>query len=121
MSKLSAKQQLDRVAKATDLGPALLLKLVLEVSPEEIVEALKGMVNATMTTKDGRTVPDYRAREAGVKLYLIYVVGMPVQRVMSTPQRLESEDQTMSRLMASPAAREAMKQALATEVETVPG
>ena len=121
MSKLSAKQQLDRVAKASDLGPALLLQLVLEVPPEEIVEALKGMVNATMTTKDGRKVPDYRAREAGVKLYLTYVVGMPVQRVISTPTILESDDRTMSRLMASPAAREAMKRALATEVETVPG
>lgn len=116
MPKKTAKEELSAITKGSDVGPGLILKLVKEVPVAEVITAIKNMLTANMRTKDGRTVPDYRAREAGAKLYMSYVVGMPVQRVVSTAPPRESDTDTLARMLSSPAAREALRRVLAEDI-----
>src|SRR3990167_891768 len=51
------------------------------IPPEQIVATVLGLIT------NGSS---WRAREAGVKLYLSYMVGMPVQRSVTATTKLES-------------------------------
>jgi hypothetical protein len=106
--------------RAGDIGTGLILQLAKEVPPEQIAVAIKEMLGATTNQRTGahdyEEVPDWRAREAAVKLYLSYMLGMPVQRTEVKTQVIESEEQTLARLLGSPAVREALRRELAQEV-----
>ena len=71
------------------LGLAAMTRLAEEIPIELIVSGIKDLLTATQTNgkiaaklEEGgfAAPPDYRAREAGLKLWLSYVIGMPVQR-----------------------------------------
>ena len=47
----------------------ILERLVAEIPETEIVFSIREMLNANYVTKSGMERPDYRAREAGIKLY----------------------------------------------------
>ncbi len=112
---LTAKEKLNRIASSSDIGAGLLLQLVKEVSPDSVIQTIKAMLEATTISKDGRELPDWRAREAGAKLFMNYTVGMPIQRVVTQERKSEDDGATMERLLASPAAKEALRKALAIE------
>lgn len=59
-----------------------------------------------------REVPDWRTREAGVKINLAYTEGLPIQCIEQISTNVESEAQTMARLEKSPASRRHMRAAL---------
>ena len=81
-----AKSRADRAAGRISLAnPGEISREVLyaihkHVDPDKVGQVIGKMMEATRTLKDGRELPDTRTQEAGVKLYLAYMVGMPVQR-----------------------------------------
>lgn len=87
------------------------------VTPELVARAVLAGLNATYTTKHGE-VPDHRTRLEAAKLALNYAVGLPVQRtIVETHEVKESDSDVMTRILASPAARDALAAILATSSE----
>jgi hypothetical protein len=89
------------------------------VSSAEVGETIKSLLTADKRTKEGGYEPDWRAREAGAKLWLAYQVGLPVQRQeIHQTITTRSEEENMKTL-ASPAMLAAMKSLIA-KAENVP-
>ena len=88
--------------------------------PSRIVAMLEQMATATMETKSGILRPDYRSREQVIKIMLSYNLGLPVPQVQAPPPPpTETNEQTLDRLMASPAARRMLLEAISkAETET---
>jgi len=83
------------------------------VPASEIAETIKDLLAAEKAVKDGGYEPDWRAREAGAKLWLAYQVGLPVQRQeIHQTVTTRSEEDNMKTL-ASPAMLAAMKSLIA--------
>jgi hypothetical protein len=83
------------------------------VSSAEVGETIKSLLTADKRTKEGGYEPDWRAREAGAKLWLAYQVGLPVQRQeIHQTVTTRSEEENMKTL-ASPAMLAAMKSLIA--------
>ena len=101
-------------------GVALLHTLATEVPPDEVAALIKELMHAETTVRTGPEswgqTPDNRIRLAAIQLYVSYMLGMPIQRVMTETKKSETEDETMERIMASPAMRVAIKNALAVPV-----
>lgn len=86
------------------LGPKAIEQLAREVPLEKVIATIKGMLEATMTVGNAAAKlveqgkeppPDWRTREAGTKLWLYFVVGMPIQRqhiVHDKPRRSNPEE-----------------------------
>jgi hypothetical protein len=106
---------LESITKASDVGPALLGKLAELVPPAVIAAKVQEMLEAELKNARGEYYPDWRAREAGIKLYLSYMIGMPVQRQIVVSEQRESTGQTLDRLLASPASRRALRSVLDEE------
>ena len=84
------------------------------VTPQRVAESVNELLSAKRITKLGQEFPDYRAMEAGIKLYLAYTIGLPVQRqeVITVNVDAETEDGMADRLSKSPALRAALRKAL---------
>lgn len=108
---------LESITKASDVGPALLGKLAELVPPAVIAAKIHEMLDAELKNARGEFYPDWRAREAGIKLYLSYQLGMPVQRQIVVNEQRENKEQTLERLLASPASRRALQMALEPTLE----
>lgn len=104
--------ELKAINKGSDIGPALLSKLAELIPVEFVAEKILQLLNAECVNARGESYPDNRAIEAGVKLYMSYQVGMPVQRQVIVNQTSESAAQTLERLLESPASRRALQQVL---------
>ena len=107
----------EMAANPSAIGVRLLSTLVEKVPAEEVAEVIRDLMRATATVRTGsesfkEEVPDYRAREAGAKLYFGYMLGLPVQRTIEIQHREERSEDTLERLLASPAARAALTRAL---------
>ena len=80
---------------------------------EMIANAVKSALQAEYQTKHGPQ-PDHRTRLEAAKVFMNYTIGLPVERQpdpepVRTP---ESSSAAMDRLMASPAARAALRRML---------
>ena len=106
-------------AEGSNIGVRLLEHLTKEIPPEEVAAGIKELMQATTKVRTGsessEEVPDYKVRLSAIQIYLSYMLGMPVQRTISNVPMKEDDGATMERLLSSPAAREALKRALATE------
>lgn len=112
---LAITETLAAIKDVRDIGPSVVEQMMSLIPPSVVADKINAMMHATRWIGNGehmREVPDTRAQEAGVKLYLAYVVGMPVQRSESIVKNLESEDQTMERAAKSPATRRHMRRML---------
>lgn len=110
-------QTLAEMAKnPSSVGVRLLTTLAETVPAEDVTAVIKDLLGATSTVRTGsesfKEVPDYRAREAGVKLYFGYMLGLPVQRTIEIQRKEEFDEETWDRLLTSPSAKEAMRRAL---------
>ncbi len=85
------------------------------IPPERVVDQLAKLLTATRTGKNGVVTPDVRAIEAGLKLWLAYGIGLPVQRseVVSVNLDADSSVGITDRLAKSPALRDQLRKALA--------
>ena len=106
-----SREPLATLSEPSRLGREVLKVLIEHVSPDMIAETIRDMIRATRPTKHGE-VADTRTQEAGVKLWLAYAVGLPVQRqeIHQTVTN-RSEDDNM-RLLESPAVRSMLKKML---------
>lgn len=86
------------------------------ISPQRIAEAINEMLSAKRELKNGTILPDTRAQEAGVKFYLQYMIGLPVQRVEQVNVNIDADAEAglTDRLAKSPALRQSLKRAIAT-------
>lgn len=111
----TATTELRTIAKGTDIGPALLARLAEMVPVELVAQKILQLLHAEIVNARGESYPDNRAIEAGVKLYMSYQVGMPVQRQVIVTEARETTGQTLERLLASPASRRALQSVLDEE------
>lgn len=121
------------------LGPKAVEELARRIPIDRVITLLENMMGAVMVSNSiGKAMrergeappPDWRAREAAVKIYLSYVVGMPVQRQHLVKETLTTPTDPTQDLAASPAARAALARMLAaspegraameTELKTIP-
>lgn len=83
------------------------------VPVEEVGEGIKEMMQATTIGRGGDEVPDYRAREAAMKLWLAYSVGMPLQRQEIVQVNVDGSKESLSdKIKSSPALRAQLKRML---------
>ena len=89
---------MEGIRSVSHLSTRVMERLLVEIPEAKIVSGIKDMLNASYVTKSGKEHPDYRAREAGVRLYLAYTVGLPLQRqVVSSVTPPQSGEETMAR------------------------
>ncbi len=92
-----------------DLGASILMKIAEQVTSEDIAVAIAEMLVAMKYERVSKTetqlVPDWTARANGIRLYLGYQIGLPVQRQVIIQQSDEAPEATLDRIMASPTAR----------------
>jgi hypothetical protein len=99
----------------------IVVAMAKKVSPDDIAGKVHQLINAKRDTKHG-LIPDVRSMEAGIKLYLAYVVGLPVQRSEVLTVNLDADSTTgfVERLKNSPAMRESLRRALEAAEEGAP-
>ena len=89
------------------------------VSSAEVGETIKSLLTADKRTKEGGYERDWRAREAGAKLWLAYQVGLPIQRQEIHQTIVSKSEEENMKVLQSPAMLAAMKSMIA-RVENVP-
>jgi hypothetical protein len=90
------------------------------VTADDIASAIHGALKAEVTTwetgEDGKKIPtkgpDHKLRLEAGKVALSYLVGMPVQRQEIITKEVKSDKEAMDALLASPAARDALRKKL---------
>lgn len=95
-------------ADSPHLSQRTIAELINRVPLSEVVGQLQGMLSAK--TPQGN--PDWRARESGVKLWLSYVIGLPVQRQEIVTHKVSSIGDS-KQLLRSPATLDAIRRQLA--------
>lgn len=94
-------------------GDRVLSHLAAAIPAATIIDGINKLLEATFVTKSGKKHPDFRAREAGLKLWLNYLVGLPIQRqIIATAASPESRTAAWDRLLQSPAARAEIRRML---------
>lgn len=111
------------VANAAAITAKVVECIASRIPPERIAKAIDKLLDAKRMTKFGPE-EDPRAMEAGVKLYLSYIVGMPTQRIEQVNVNVDADTEAgmEERLKASPALRAKLQQMLdRTGAIEVPG
>jgi len=103
------------------ISKEVVMAIARRIEPGVIAEKIEELMNMTRPTKHGPAC-DVRAMEAGIKLYLSYVVGLPVQRqeIISVALDADSAVGLSERMKNSPALRSSLRKLL-DEVERDPG
>ncbi len=103
--KRSTTNKLD-LSDPRQINKEVVVALARKVSPDLIADKIKELLSMTRVTKAG-SIPDVRAMEAGIKLYLAYAVGLPTQRseVVTVNVDADSAVGMEERLRHSPALR----------------
>ncbi|MBC8001081.1 MAG: hypothetical protein H7X97_00720 [Opitutaceae bacterium] len=117
MADAIAKTRADRaagrisIAKPGEISREVLYAIHKHVDPDKVGMVISKMLDATRSLKDGRELPDTRTQEAGVKLYLAYMVGMPVQRTEAVNVNLDADSSVdiEARMENSPALLDQME------------
>lgn len=97
----------------TNITPALIGYLTHKFPPSLIAEKIGELMEAIHITKGGDPIPDNRAREAGLKLLISYLVGLPVQRQEIVQLNFDSLEELQKRAQQSPTIQAAVARVLA--------
>lgn len=108
-----AKSRAERAAGKISLtNPGEISREVLyaiheHVDPEKVGKVIAKMLDAKRTHKNGNVLDDTRTMEAGIKLYLAYMIGTPIQRSETVNVNLDADSAVgmEERLRHSPALR----------------
>ena len=116
--KRRTSQKLD-LADPRQINREVVVALARKITPDVIADKIRSLLDMKRPTKHGEAA-DVRAMEAGIKLYLAYVIGLPTQRQEIVQVNLDADSATglMERLRSSPALRESLKK-LIGEAERV--
>jgi hypothetical protein len=93
----------DHLESPRNVTPELIAHLAEKFSPELIAKKLEALLNATHVTAGGKVIDDNRAQEAGLKLLLAYLVGLPIQRQEIINVHVAGMQELTDKAMASPA------------------
>ena len=80
--------------------------------PELIAKKIAELLDATHVTAGNRTIADNRAREAGLKLLLGYLIGLPVQRQEIITRHTSTLEELQAKVKNSPELRRAIAELL---------
>ena len=118
-------QKLD-LSDPRQINKEVVVALARKIGPDLIADKIASLLDATRLTKYG-PAPDTRSMEAGIKLYLAYVIGLPTQRQEVITVNLDADSAVglEQRLLASPALCDSLQRMIdkarqAVEVESVP-
>lgn len=78
-----------------------------KIPADKVAGMVLEMLEATRITKAGE-VPDWRAREAAMKIYYSYIEGLPIQRQEIHQTVTNKSDEESMRVLQSPAMMRAM-------------
>lgn len=97
-----------------EINREIVFALARKVPADKIADKIDELIEMKRQTKAG-LVTDVRAMEAGIKLYLAYVVGMPTQRqeIVSVSLDADSSIGLAERLQKSPALLKSLKEIIA--------
>lgn len=115
--KFNTVENAPALATARDVTPNLIAHLAGRFSPEFIAGKIEELMGATHVTAGGKLIPDNRAREAGLRLLMAYLIGLPVQRQEIVQLNFDSLEELQRRAQQSPALRSAVAKIL----EPTPG
>lgn len=103
--KRTTSRKLD-LSDPRTINKEVVVALSRAVAPELVADKIKQLLEMTRVTKAGE-VPDVRAMEAGIKLYLAYAVGLPTQRSEIVSVNVDADNALglEERLRHSPALR----------------
>jgi hypothetical protein len=89
----------------------VIASIAAQIAPGRIGKVLDAMLDAKRHLKDGTELDDTRTQEAALKLYMAYMIGMPVQRSESVTVALDADSAIglQDRLRNSPHLRESMR------------
>lgn len=99
--------------RAKGVSLANIERLATELPFEQVISCIREMFGALLSNDK----PDWRARETGVKLWLSYVIGLPVQRQEIITHKVTSAP-TTAQLLKNPATREALVRQIAGDPES---
>lgn len=101
------------------INKEVVVALARAVSPDLVADKIRSLLDMTRTLKDGTEIPDVRAMEAGIKLWLAYTAGLPTQRQEIISVALDADNALglRERLAHSPALRKVL-QSMLNEVES---
>lgn len=110
--KRSPSRKLD-LSDPKTINKEVVVALARSISPDYVADKIKQLLEMTRTTKAGE-VPDVRAMEAGIKLYLAYAVGLPTQRSEIVQVNVDADNALglEERLRHSPALRSMFRKML---------
>lgn len=119
--KRRTSQKLD-LSDPRVINKEIVVAMANKVAPDDIAAKVYELIHAKRETKGGAMIPDVRSMEAGIKLYLSYVVGLPIQRSEVVTVNLDADSTTglAERLRNSPALRETFRRILDAAEDTTP-
>ena len=104
-----SKQELSTPGNVT---AGLMQHLAERFTPELIADKIAELLHATHVTSGNRTIADNRAREAGLKLLLGYLIGLPVQRQEIITRHTSTLEELQAKVKNSPEMRRAIAELL---------
>jgi hypothetical protein len=100
------------IAAPGDLSPRVISILAEKIPADQIRQTIQEMMSAERPLKGGASIPDWRAREAAVKLWLAYCEGLPIQRQQIVTHQVSGPD-LWETAKTNPHVREALRNQLA--------
>ncbi len=104
-------------ADPAKLSTKIMQEIAERVPASKVAEVIQQLLEATFETKGGELKPDFRAREAGIKYWLSYMVGEPIKRVHTVLEKRKTAADPMADLQGSKAAMQALARLLASTPE----
>lgn len=98
-------RQLPRKNVGKSLTADALQEIRDSVSAADVARAIREALDATYTSAAGNTFPDHRTRLEAGKVWMNYMVGMPLQRQEVIATVSEPPEAIIKRMLQSPAAR----------------
>ena len=92
-------------------NPVLSQRTIAQLINAVPLETITATISAMLEACTPQEYPDWRARESGVKLWLSYVIGLPVQRQEIVTHKVSSVADPAA-LLANPATVEAIARQL---------
>ena len=108
MPSLPGTELAKRMSRHGKLSIETMEKLSERVTPDLVADTVCAAMAAEINGKAG-AIPDHRTRLEACKLFLNYIVGMPVQRQEIVTKDVKSDQDVIASLVASPAAMAALE------------
>lgn len=105
---------IDSICNPATISREVIASIAKHVTPDKVGRVIGRMLDAKRFLKNGDELDDTRTQEAGLKLYLAYMVGMPVQRTEAVNINLDADSAVgmEERLRNSPALRSMFRKML---------